>query len=296
MKLHVWGSDGISIISPECKAAAWLLANGQFDITIVTSCNTNLAATGRLPVLVTESGRYEGFERIAAYVTRLELADHAGISFVEEHLHPINQYNLYINTKNYEQHTRKLFKHYFPFPMMYNQPLRLYNDAQETIKTIGLGVNKIGFFSMSGNFEEPVPTELVDDEEPSDEVAISALHEKQILAKSKRSTELRESRNSLKCLTLLGQYLAQLVPHVKPDSSTEYLLYAYIWLMTQDLPDNFVRTYLEAKMPDFYSGAREKITGWEQALAKLTIRSPTGPEVPSLWNEVQYQTGVLAYP
>ncbi|KAK7684181.1 hypothetical protein QCA50_012827 [Cerrena zonata] len=171
-----------------------------------------------LPLLICTETRekYEGYSRIAEYVSekypggesqflpdtqldkRQQLINASLISYVENKVKYLNEYNLYINTRNYEKYTRKLFQHYFPFPMMYNQPLKFYHNAQEEVRMVGLTANKVGFFSMSGNLEEVIPeteyfneansSDVEDNSEGEDEVAITTLHEKQILANSKKKS------------------------------------------------------------------------------------------------------------
>lgn len=329
MELHVWGNDGaVSVISPECLASCWLLnlqlSPQKIPFTIVTSCNTNLADSGVLPLLIAkEDGittKHEGYERIADYVvkkypgtTRIAegqtLANTSLISYINNKIKFLNQYNLYINTKNYEQYTRKLFQHYFPFPMMYNQPLKFYHTAQEQVRIIGLNVNKVGFFSVSGKYEEPVAeTEYFnhdadddDNEGEEDEVAMSALHEKQLISKSKKKSVLRESKNSLKCLNLVNEYLGDVLQLPGMDlvetlTTGEVLLYAYIWSLTySELPDGFIKSYATMKFPEFTAQALTLIEELNHSLSHELFRGPKGDEIPSLYNEIKYSIGYVKY-
>lgn len=360
IELHVWGSNSsISIISPECLASSWLLnlrlASQGIPFRIVTSSNTNLSESDRLPLLLvtnedkTES-RYEGFQSISQYISinfnedakneedllylsnnslpsEHRLLNSSLISFIQNKIHIISQYNLYINTKNYEKYTRKLFQNFFPFPMMYNQPLKFYHGAQREVQLLGLNSNNPGFFSISGS-DAVAQTEYFndeiddDDETEADPVAISSLHEKQLLAKSKRKDLLKESKNSLKCLNLVNEYIDYVLslykelgstddkgsfsalfsevstkdPHAI--SSSELLLFAYMYsLCFPDLPDKFIYNYLALKYPDFLAFVQETACKLNESLYsdKTIFREPQGIEVPNLWNELKYSVGYLTY-
>lgn len=358
IELHVWGHESeISVISPECLASAWLLklhlTPQDIAFKIITSSNTNLSNTDRLPLMLVpkdrkvEKEKYEGFHNISKYVSssfgpgqlasginflpnegisskEKQLINSSLISFIENKIHNINQYNLYINTKNYEKYTRKLFQHYFPFPMMYNQPLKFYHAAQKQIQAIGLTANKTGFFSISGT-DNVAQTEYFNDDmeedNETDQVALSALHEKQLLAKSKNKDLLKESKNSLRCLNLINEYTNCVVllyhehnPSSTPDlfsylfsreegdseviTSSELLLFAYIKsLCFPGLPDKFIANYLTMKYPKFLTfvcDTTEKLN--EHLYQDRTIfREPRGDEIPNLWNELKYSTGYLEY-
>lgn len=336
LELHVWGSDSrISVINPECLACAWLLSihlvPQEIPFRIVTSCNTNLADSGRLPLLVKKNSlkKYEGFGDIAYYISkeyptdstkfvpdeklpaRDQLVNLSLLSYFSTTMNYINQYNLYVNSQNYECYTRKLFLSYFPFPMMYNQPLKFHAAACEQVKVVGLGINKVGMFSITGAADDVAETELVNDDS-DDEVAISALHEKMLISKSKSKSSLRESRNSLKCLHLLNKYIShiqRLFEELNPNSpvefahlfrskkvsSSELLLYSYFYSLTYELPDPFVANYLKLKFPAFWKFASTITEALNSGLARDNFRAPQGPEIPNLWNEVALTVGLLKY-
>lgn len=332
LELHVWGRDGnVSILDPESRACAWLLflhlSPTETPFSVVTSCNTNLTDTRKLPVLVVnERGSkttHEGFYSIVEYVSTLYpseskfiptnrltaselLVNLALVKYIQNTFHFIHQYNLYVNTRNYELFTRKQFSKLLPFPMYYNQPLKLHQSACEQVKTVGLGASSAGFFGLSGAVPE---TETVKDDEDdydkSNTVAISALHEKAMLAKDKDRALLRESRMGLRCLNLLDEYVNHLIALFKelnPESPVEFahlfrptkisaselLLYSHIYSMAHsDLPDRFIYKYLGDKFPSFmlfYATITEALNG---CMASDKFRAPVGDEVPSLWNEVK---------
>mmetsp|Transcript_7017 Transcript_7017/g.8894 ORF Transcript_7017/g.8894 Transcript_7017/m.8894 type:complete len:362 (+) Transcript_7017:31-1116(+) len=360
IELHVWGhNSSISVISPECLASSWLLnlqlKPQNIPFKIVTSSNTNLSQTDKLPLLLvpkdeSTNDRYEGFQNISQYISRNFNMEHTSgndikylpnqnltsaeqklinsslTSFIENTIHNISQYNLYINTNNYEKYTRKLFQKFFPFPMMYNQPLKFYHAAQKQVQVIGLNSNNPGFFSISGS-DAVAQTEYFNDENDDEEsegdpVAISSLHEKQLLAKSKRKDLLKESKNSLKCLNLVNEYIDYIVllykelnASNKPDefsylfpdtkdgssnavSSSELQLFAYIHsLCLPELPDKFIANYLTLKYPKFLAFIYDTTSKLNESLYKdkSIFREPQGIEVPNLWNELKYSTGYVKY-
>lgn len=333
MELHVWGAGTeISVIDPESRASAWLLclhlAPQGVPFKIVPSCNTNLASTHRLPLLLVKKNKrvskYEGYSHISNYISETYptdtkfipnghlspyelLVNLALVTYISHTIQYINQHNLYANSKNYELFTRKLFSSYLPFPMMYNQPLQLHAAACSQLKLIGLGSSRGGFFSSA--------TEAVDDDSDTDDtVAISALHEKVMLAKQKNQGLFKESKMSLRCLHKLNEYVSHVIllfeelntdspvefAHVfrlKRISSSELLLYAYFQSLTDArLPDPFVAKYLEMKFPAFWQFASTITEALNETLVEERFRAPLGAEIPSLWNEVGYQLGIYDYP
>ncbi|RCK67032.1 Sorting assembly machinery subunit [Candida viswanathii] len=336
--LHVWGKDDeISIISPASIAASWILhlvlAPQSAPFEIVTSNNTNLSSINELPVLVVnEDEKYSGLDEIVSYIedkyqsskyassksmsTQQQLLNRGLLNLLTSKIQYINQYNLYSNTKNYEKFTRKLFATYFPFPMMYNQPLKFHNQAQEQIKLLGLSKNQVSFFSFiggggGGEDQEVAQTEIFndeisDDDDEQDQVAISSLHEKQLLKKSKTKQVLQESKNSMRCLILINHYINEFVKlyaknggdqkfgYIFGDapSSSELLFYAYIVCLTSEkLPDRFIYNYLLLKQPDALKFIDETTKNYKLD----TFRDPVGVEIPNLFNEIGYWVGSIRY-
>lgn len=337
MELHVWGKTSISIIDPESRAAAWLLClhliPQNIDFHIVTSSNTNLADSRKLPLLRVKKDdgfiKYEGYNSISGYICEAYPADTKLIpdgklssleqlvnltftTYLTRTLHYVNQYNLYVNSQNYELYTRKLFLNYLPFPMMYNQPLKFHENACEQVQLVGLGINNTLLFSFTSE-RQVAETELINDDSDSEEednIAISALHEKALLSKEKSKALLKETKNSLRCLGLLNQYIThvtgvfkELNPEApiefahlfrpKKVSTSELLLYSYFYSLTSvALPDRFIAHYLEKKFPAFWSFANTITEALNLTLDKTKFRGPEGAEIPSLWNEVNYLLGV----
>lgn len=334
--LHVWGANGrISALLPDLAAAAWLLNQLGVSYELVFSNNTNLSPSGVLPLLVEGSVKTAGYRAIAARIlkghvsgggfvadselggSRAELANLALEAYCYSALRPLVLYVFYIHSGNYEKYTRKLFRHYLPFPMMYNQPLRFYHEAQEQTALVGLVAGNGGFFSISG--PETAQTESFNDElsDNDDLVPISGLHEQQLTRKAKTKSALRESRNAMRCLHLVSAFVAKVeklhaemnkeAPLQKKDafgpifvpkglSLGELLLYAHLQLITcPDLPDGFVAAHLGALHAEFLLAVQLRTKDFNLGLEKVSFRAPEGDEIPSLWNEFRRATGMVQY-
>lgn len=300
MELHIWGDDTVSIISPECLATCWL-ASMVSGIDIITSCNTNLSKSGKLPVLITDQNQYEGYIEISQFicdnfkVDQLEspndlspanqLIDLSVINTIETKLRLINQYNLYIVTANYENVTRKLFKNYLPFPMMYNQPLKFYNIAQEEVKLIGIGKPK-GFLGFgSGDTDDDLDKTI----------PLSKLHEQQILSKNKEKLSIRESKNLFRACGLLDKIIGDITEIYKVNqlglTRSKVLLLAYIHTLTTDLPDKSLLSIIQ-NHEDFYKECQISIKSFNDSLKPLKPCSPS--QSPNLLNEIHYKLSQIS--
>ncbi|CAI5756848.1 unnamed protein product [Candida verbasci] len=281
LQLHVWGiNNSISIISPECIAISWLISKSNLEYEVILSNNTNLSNLNKLPCLISETNQYNGFNEILNFImddvytpknAEDQLINQSLTCFILNNFEVLNQYNLFMNGKNYEKYTRKVIVQFYPFPMMFNKSLKLYNNAEQLVKLSGLGKKAgsgISFLKFANNEkeEEICQTETfndelddVDENEVEDEKrtkAISSLHEKQLLKKQQTKKILQESRSTMKCLNLLNQYLTS-ITKLKGDkkyligdklSSSEILLAAYLFCLTSDqLPDRFIYNYLTHK-------------------------------------------------
>lgn len=310
MILYVWGVDQeVSVISPESLASVWLVsAIVDTSVEIVTSNNTNLSKTGRLPALLTDTeSLVEGYLDISRYIcdnyrlnqqvvvsnTQLssdkQLLNRSMLSFIDTTIKMINQYNLYICRDNYEKFTRKLFKWYLPFPMMYNQPLKYYNSAQEEVKTVGIGNYRRGFLFGDGGDEADRDEYQQDNTTP-----ISKLHERQLLEKNNKTLSLRETRDTLRVMNLIDDYISTIKPCFQqlnptpPLTTSEILFFAYIkCLCWSELPDKLVSECIKSNHVDMF----EEFTKVQLQLDnfKLPFRPAVDHEVPSLLNEIKYR-------
>ena len=290
--LYIWGSDArVSAIFPECQAAVWL-ADGATDV--VAANNTNLLSVGELPVMISDTNRYQGYVAIATQLgLKFTLEQRALVHLLLDKMLAVANYVYFINSRNYEGYTRKQFARYFPFPMMYNQPLQFYGWAQHQAQYAGLSTNKGGFFS----FDVVGPTEYVNDDNDDEIVeedekqlpAMSRLHERQLVKKSQTKAALKEANNAARCLHLLDEILTPLKDAAELKVVFP-LLVTYIQSLTNpDLPDQFAATYLNNKYADLVSQAQTLAKLWEGELR--LIRGPEGLERPSLTNEIRYALG-----
>lgn len=347
----MWGTgSNISIISPECIASAWLLRLCCFPkgipFEIVASSNTNLADSNRLPVMIIRESpqssivqKYEGYLNIVEYVSReivpkeretelefildnyladslSQLANKGFLSYLENSLSIINEFNLFINNDNYERYTRKLFQNYLPFPMMYNEPLKLSQSAKANCESKGLysSTNILGFRSSKDVAQTEHLNDESTEEQEADPVALSGLHERQLTAKVKKKQLYDESRQSLNCLVATKNYMDkitslfelleyrnhQLNLFSKDDtktnlfSSSELFLYALFYCMCHhDIPDKFIFDYINVRYTEITKKLFFKASYLNNLLYSTPniFRNPRGNEVPSLWNEIKYISG-----
>lgn len=317
--LHVWGDEtGVSVISPECLAASWILAGFAEEYEVVTSSNTNLSDTRRLPVLYADDGtKQHGYLEIARFLTGRPpcLNELALMDACLEQLHIIHLYNLYVSPSNYTQFTRKQFQKYLPFPMMYNQPLKFHAEALAHVESVGLGAMSTSFFSMGTTNKVPstelVPGSSSDEEEDIDE-PISGLHERLLIAKTKVSSSLRESKNIMRCSRLLSRYIKGILNiyrHLNEETETEFgflvkggspcpgeiLFYAYISCLLGPYPDKAMLLTLRTGYPKMVDFIESQVTQFEALLKDKGTRGPIGREVPGLFNQIKFISGVLKY-
>ncbi|KAI3404403.2 SAM37 [Candida oxycetoniae] len=335
LKLHVWGdTEQVSVISPACIAAVWIAdlvsKSKGIDIDVVVSNNTNLSPIGELPVLIDGEIKFSGYKQICSYLiskngpetqlqrlsSREAFLDDSVICHLENTLDIIHQYNLYSNRTNYEQYTRKLVARYYPFPMMYNQSLRLYKCAQERVKLLGLDKEKSSFFNFSKT--QGFDDDFDDDDEIRDysmnkdfqTEGISELHKRFLSQKSQTKEMVRESSNCMRCLMIIdkslkklqslwgensnnggsGGYLFGALP-----STCDILLLAYMYCLTcKELPDRFIFNFLDSKKDNaFVQNILQKIKHLELSLP--SVKKPETIEVPSLYNEILFWTGFIRY-
>lgn len=297
------------MISPECLACAWIVSLIQEEIEIVPSNNTNLSLSGKLPVLITDSQQYEGFLPVSTFLSTFsgeddfigalklskkdQLFNRALITYIDNKLRYLTQYNLYISPMNYEKYTRKLFKYYLPFPMMYNQPLKFYNSAQEEVKIIGIGKPTKGLFNFA--------SDNIDDDSIDTTTPISKLHERTILAKNKQRLSVRESRNALRAMNLMNEYVKEIIEFYQESNqgfqliagkftSSELLMLAYLNTnYHESLPNQLLHQTIKSNHPNFYEFSKQAIDNLNERL--ITLTNPKSHQLPTLFNEIKYQLG-----
>lgn len=305
VELHVWGlNNQVSIISPECLASAWALGQKLDNFQIICSNNTNISDIGKLPVLIDNNTKYQGFEQIIRYLdykfddSTLNLLDQSLIALFLNKFEILSQYNLYIVRENYDNFTIKLFKDYLPFPMMYNQPLKFYGYAQNQVSILGLNNSNKGFFKFGNIQSEIPPTETVDDKS-DDEVALTALHEKQLLKKNKKKQDLTEFKNCFKVSKILNESILDVTEIYKKnlnllDGPNRLLLQAYLTSYTDnDLSNQFIKLSLESHK-DFVDDILKSTKELNENIIE-NFATPKSYQAPTLINEVKYLTGQIRY-
>lgn len=305
IQLHVWGQDQeVSPVFPECVASAWLLGQVTIDeeFEIVTSSNTNVAATRALPVLIASDGsKHHGYIAIARLLLggRLpSLIDYALANACLENLQVIHLYNLFVCGGNYEGYTRPQFQKYLPFPMMYNQPLQLHTYALERVRLAGLGPSSTGLLGFIKDNEET--NEIGEKTRP-----LSALHEKLLLSKAKKSSSIQETKLNMKCSRLLTQYLTQIIsiyreqqgeqvetllhPLSGPSNASigEILLCAYVTSLQLKVPNQAISNTIAAEFPQLAKFATTQTSQYNREFAHTQRRVAIGDEAPTFFNEVK---------
>ncbi|CAI4035537.1 hypothetical protein SMKI_13G1860 [Saccharomyces mikatae IFO 1815] len=167
--VHLWGTNGeASLFSVESIALVWFikLCNSKeskdivIGLQVVFSNNTDLSPDGKLPVLILDSGikvsgyvnivkflskdthfnnseELENDEETSAIVSKQDrLLEYALMNFVDIEMSRLTDYQLFLNTKNYNGYTKKLFSKLLYFPMWYNTPLKLRSQARENCQEI----------------------------------------------------------------------------------------------------------------------------------------------------------------
>lgn len=129
-------------------------------LQIVFSNNTDLSSDGKLPVLILDNGtkvsgyvnivqflhknictsKYEkgtDYEEDLAIVRKKDrLLEYSLLNYVDVEISRLTDYQLFLNTKNYNEYTKKLFSKLLYFPMWYNTPLQLRSQARENCEEI----------------------------------------------------------------------------------------------------------------------------------------------------------------
>ncbi|CAI4048111.1 hypothetical protein SKDZ_13G1870 [Saccharomyces kudriavzevii ZP591] len=163
--VHVWGANGKpSLISVESVALVWFIKSCDSEeamnmvkgIQVVFSNNTDLSPDEKLPVLILDDGiKVSGYVNIVQFLEKNEhtakyeksrndeetlqrnrLLEYALLNFIGIEFSRLSDYQLFLNTKNYNEYTKKLFSKLLYFPMWYNTPLQLRSRARENCQEI----------------------------------------------------------------------------------------------------------------------------------------------------------------
>lgn len=305
MELHVWGTtDQLAILDADCLAATWYMALAvpHTDFTIVTSSNTDLSSSGRLPVLTHSEGQADGFLDIIRFLrtkgydlaadeslTKEQTAINYGLlMYVQDKLELITEYTLYLNKDNYEKYTRSIYSLYLPFPMQYNTPLQYRSHARANCARIGLKVEDKT--DVEEEMLKNVPTVSKVQQLKHDNMIEEKLVLKNSVTNMKCINQLQESIRVINQLQLeLGSHPVDNIFSTTTMTSSDLLLLAHLYIIThKDLPDQFIRTFLQRTSPEILARVDQNLKVVQDAISKIQRRGPTFWESPNIVNAVRH--------
>lgn len=284
-ELHVWGSaTEILVFSPECLASALYLKlaiadRSKYQIVPSASSSYYESVFHQFPYLK-DTGNddkiYEGYSQIVKYLKRInsdydmdrelsqedQLLNLSLLNFITLKMLPIAYYTYFLNKTNYDKSTVGHFRHCLRFPIQYYAPLKLKDIYMDKCKAIGL--------SGSGNAQS-YATEVAKDKMDNieKELSLPALgptHSELQTKKLKDLQKLKETSMNFRCLNLMKEYLEKtnisetLNTEDKEKTylfgknlvSSDFLLIALIVSSLNDqLPDQFMNSYLTLKFPNY---------------------------------------------
>lgn len=297
MELHVWGDTHVSPLFPECvAAAAWTHRHVPGEVVVVALSNTNLSPSGRLPVLRHRGVVVDGYALIVEYLHEQfpdrspapSLEDLAMVAFAASKLELIAQYVLYCHGDNYAGYTRAQFKHYLPFPMMYNQPLQFAGSAERWCETVGL--HEAASFMPSFGGSGATPSAPVSD---ADEVVLSKLHAAQTLKKQQERRLVREYQFAMRSLRIMKEYMDELgAPPQPPTAGSVRVAALLASVCNPQLPDGFMRSFVEELYPEWFAAAQALED--DGAGNALEAQAAQPADRPTLWNEACYWAAKVA--
>ncbi|AAS52056.1 ADR136Cp [Eremothecium gossypii ATCC 10895] len=271
--IHLWGVDGApALISPESIALFWLVNTCEVECTVVFSNNAHLSPREELPLYVGEDGSaaYEYPEIVEQLLGReLGLEERSLVCWAAERCGALSDYQLYLNRKNYEQYTRRVFSQLLPWPLWYNTPVQRRERAR----------------AQRGG--TPAPAHDAEKE--------LAQHSKTLQA----TRELRErGEKALADAAAEMEYAAALDRALQPWIAVRgaaatlgpaELLFAAHLYVQQQLPDGArVTAHLRAHYPALCDGLLRacELHACAPRAAAVAVRAPTAAETPSVPREL----------
>ncbi|AGO11901.1 AaceriADR136Cp [[Ashbya] aceris (nom. inval.)] len=273
--IHLWGVDGSpSLISPESIALFWLVNTFEIECTVVFSNNAHLSPREELPLYLGEDGSaaYEYQEIVELLLAReLSLEERSLLCWAAERCGELSDYQLYINRKNYEQYTRRVFSQLLPWPLWYNSPVQGRERAR---RRCGVGAAPAPAAAPARDAEKELAQhsktlQVTQEQRARDEKALA-----DVAAEMEYTAAL--DRALQPWIAARGE-LGELGP-------AELLLGAHLYVQ-QQLPDGArVTTHLRAHYPALCDGLLRACV--ERALAlratAVAVRAPTSAEAPSV--------------
>lgn len=302
MELHVWGTpDKLAIIDADCLATIWYMAltvpAGKFKI--ITSSNTDVSRSGKLPTLRVQDDQYDGVLDIIRYLSEKgydldeslskeqRALNHGLLLYIQDKFQIITDYTLFLNKDNYEKYSRSIFKNYLPFPMQYNTPLHYRSMAKTNCARIGLTVEDKT--EIEQEMLQNVPT-------------VSKVQQMKHESMIEDKLVMKNSVSNMKCLTYLKSQI-ETITNLQQElgnatrinifgdkiTTSDLLLLAHLYIETHvNLPDQFITNYLLKLSPGLLETKTSNLQFIQSKLSKIQIESPEFKDSPNLFNTIKY--------
>ncbi|KAL3232771.1 Sorting assembly machinery 37 kDa subunit [Nakaseomyces bracarensis] len=302
--LYLWGIDGKGHpISGESIALVWYLQRHacESELEVVFGNNTDMSPIGKLPVLYLNDEEYvHGIESIikalcpqiySRYSSEQNLMERAAMSILDNDLRLLNEYQLYLDKKNYVEYTRKQFSRLFYFPFNYNSAYEMRNKAK-------IDCAHLEYLSIDDDDITGVDGENNVETSEDYELAQSKTFKLKGMKKRQQVEELKSIRLNRKYMRALVEFLEQwddVSNSLSSDSPAFYLFYAYMYVQMTVLPNGEeISEYLKDKKGIEYV---DKITNTcdnyqSEVNNKLRSRDATFREQGSLVSSVLHRLHV----
>lgn len=301
MELHVWGTPSkLSLLSPSCIAVCWYMALcvPAHEFEVVTSSNTDVSHSGELPTLLHKDGQAEGFLDIIRFLNGQGYSLETGLAkeqqaineglilYVQDKFQIITDYCLFLNKTNYEQCTRSLYSQYLPFPVQYNAPIVARSKAKTNCARVGLNVEDKT--EVEEEMVKSVPT-------------VSKIQRMKMETMIEDKLVLKNSVTNMSCLRQTQTFVdkvVQLQRELGNDeqglfgeavTSGDLIVLAHVYVWTHgDLPDQFLKTFLDRNSPELIARLETLMPQIESKMDEVQIRGPSFSESPNLFNTMKH--------
>jgi len=302
MELHVWGTpEELAIIDADCLATIWymtlIVPHEKFQI--ITSSNTDLSKSGKLPTLRSDDGQYDGILNIIRYLNELgydldanlskeqRALNHGLLLYIQDKFQIITDYTLFLNKENYEQYSRSIFKNYLPFPMQYNTPLHYRSLAKTNCSRIGLTVEDKT--EVEQEMLQNVPT-------------VSKVQQLKHESMIEDRLTIKNSVSNMKCLNYFQNSIETIINMQKElgnqdkqnifgegITTADLLFLAHLHIQTNDkLPDQFLTNFLMKLSPKLLETKVNNLQLIQSKSSTLNIQGPTFKDSPNLINSIKH--------
>lgn len=302
MELHVWGTpEKLAIIDADCLATIWYMALTvpSRNFKIITSSNTDISKSGKLPTLRVVNDQYDGFLDIIRYLAEQgydldeslskeqRALNHGLLLYLQDKFQIITDYTLFLNKDNYEKYSRSIFKNYLPFPMQYNTPLHYRSIAKINCSRIGLTVEDKT--EIEQEMLQNVPT-------------VSKVQQLKHESMIEDKLIMKNSVSNMKCLNYLKSQI-EIIINLKNElgnddeknifgdkiTTSDLVLLSHLYIETHTiLPDQFITNYLLKISPIFLETKTTNLQIIQSKFSSIQIESPTFKDSPNLLNSIKY--------